>query len=156
MTILFKSKHVPMLLSNPPSKTQTRRSWKRPKVRVSRTYWLSTTMITRDGRFGKALVKRGWWEMLGEISTSDAVDEGYGSQAAYIAAFAEISKKKEEAVAIEKVYCLDLEMVAVVAGKKWCGSCGRQYAKAAEVSSCDGCGRAFFAVDTSHLKEVEV
>lgn len=106
MTLLFKPKHVPMILSG--TKTQTRRLWKRPRVKVGGTYWASTKLFDQNARFARLRVVRLWREPLGAISEADARAEGYLSPEDYLFAFDSINGHVPTDTVVD---CVEFEVV---------------------------------------------
>lgn len=80
MVILFKPYHVPMILAG--NKTQTRRKWKRPRVKVGNVYQARTALFGKS--FAHLRVKRIHHEILKDISEADARAEGYAGRHAFI------------------------------------------------------------------------
>lgn len=74
--MLFKPEHVPMILSG--RKTETRRDWKRPMVRVGGVYKCKLKLFSKDC-FTKIKVVALWLEELGEITQESIYAEGYDS-----------------------------------------------------------------------------
>lgn len=89
MTLLFKPHHVPLILSG--RKTQTRRLWKKNRVKVGGEYWASTKLFDKSARFARLRVKRVWREYVNAISVEDAYAEGYDSQLEFWHAFQSIN-----------------------------------------------------------------
>lgn len=77
--ILFKPEHVPMILSG--RKTQTRRRWKRPRVRVGSIHEAKTG-FKKDDVFARIRITGLRQERLGDISDEDVYREGYDSREA--------------------------------------------------------------------------
>lgn len=74
--ILFRQEHVQPILDG--RKTQTRRVWKRPRVRVGSIHQARTNMPWRGGEpFARIRITGLRQERLGEISFADARREGY-------------------------------------------------------------------------------
>jgi len=94
MVILFKPYHEPLIMAVPPKKWQTRRLWKKWRVKVGGLYWMSTSLFDKTKRFGRMKVLRRWEESLGSISDKDAIAEGYANPTAYFEAFARINRGK--------------------------------------------------------------
>lgn len=87
--MLFKEYHAPMILSG--RKTQTRRLWKRPMVKVGGIYSAQTGFCKPETAFARIRVLRLWKESLKAISEQDAKAEGYPSKAAFLNAFGAIN-----------------------------------------------------------------
>ena len=89
--MLFKEKHVKMIETG--DKTQTRRLWRRPQVKIGGRYPIKTYLYATLGdprHHGFIRVTGMRVERLGAISPADARREGYGSVRQFRAAFAEI------------------------------------------------------------------
>lgn len=108
--MLFKPEHVAPILAD--TKTQTRRLWTRPMVKVGGLYWAQTKMYDSTSRFARLRVLRRWQEHLMDISEADARAEGYPSRPEYIAAFDRINKTKDPH-ADPLVWCVEFERVEV-------------------------------------------
>lgn len=84
--ILFKPVHIPMIMAEPPTKTQTRR----PFTTQKRYDWwkigskhVMTTGYRKDKQFGKMQLIAKRKERLGDITEEDARKEGYASVEAF-------------------------------------------------------------------------
>jgi hypothetical protein len=73
MVLLFKPEHVQPVLSG--LKTQTRRVWKKPRVKVGRIYKAKTKLFSKD-YFALLRVTGLRKERLGDLSPEDAQAEG--------------------------------------------------------------------------------
>lgn len=73
--ILFKEKFVPLILSG--IKTQTRRTWRKPRVQAGSLYQCKTSYQTRP--FAHVRVTNVRRQRLGEMTQEDAVAEGFAS-----------------------------------------------------------------------------
>ena len=110
--MLFKPEHVAPIREG--RKTQTRRLWKRPMVKVGGTYWAETKMYKPESRFARLKVTRLWKERLGAISEADAKAEGYENADGYLIAFSEINHIKLGdwlRVLKQWVTCVEFEVV---------------------------------------------
>ena len=111
--MLFKSEHIKPILAG--RKTQTRRLWKRPMVKVGGLYWAQTALFKSETRFAQLKVLRLWQEQLGDISETDSKAEGYASKRDYCIAFQEINRHsktwEEQRMADPLVYCVEFELV---------------------------------------------
>lgn len=90
--ILFKPEHVQPILTG--EKTETRRIWKRCRVRVDALHWAQTRMFDPASRFARLRIIDRWEEALEELSLQGARAEGYSGIAEYLIAFARINKIK--------------------------------------------------------------
>ena len=107
MVILFKPRHIEPILSVPPRKWQTRRTWTRCRVKVGGEYWASTNLFLKERRFARLRITRLWQEHISDISPADAIAEGYPDRDAFFAAFVEING----GLPVEKVWCVEFEVV---------------------------------------------
>ena len=73
MTLLFKPEHVEPILEG--AKTQTRRTWKKPRVKVGGTYKAKTKLFSKE-YFALIRVTGLRKEKLGDITPEDARAEG--------------------------------------------------------------------------------
>jgi len=76
MPLLFKPEHVKLILEG--KKTQTRRIWKRPRVKVGGVYRAKTKLYSSE-YFALIRVTGLHKERLGDISDEDIKKEGYNS-----------------------------------------------------------------------------
>ena len=107
--MLFQKEHVLLILQG--KKTQTRRLWQRPMVKVGGTYWAETKMFRPSSRFARLTVIRLWKERLEDISEKDARAEGYTSVASFLTAFATINRIRRDLSWLrERVTCVELEL----------------------------------------------
>ena len=89
--MLFRPEHVEPILAG--RKTQTRRRWKWPRVKVGGTYWAQTRLFEPESRFARVRVLRIWRVYdLRETTQAEAQAEGYDSCAAFLEAFRRINK----------------------------------------------------------------
>ena len=88
--ILFKPEHVEPILNG--TKTQTRRTWKKPRAKVGSIHLAKRKMLFKE-YFARLEILAVYQERLGNISEEDAQAEGYPSKAAYLEAFARINKQ---------------------------------------------------------------
>lgn len=84
--ILFKPKHVPLILSG--RKTETRRTWKIARVKVGKTYQAKTQLFGEP--FARLLITGLRRERLGNISEESIHAEGYDSIKGFMEAWMEI------------------------------------------------------------------
>jgi hypothetical protein len=106
--MLFKIEHIAPILDG--TKTQTRRLWKRPMVKVGGLYWAQTALYKSESRFARLKVLRLWQERLGDITEADARAEGYPSRADYFLAFRRINRLSGDVFDLH-VYCVEFEVV---------------------------------------------
>jgi len=85
--ILFKPYHVPLILEG--KKTETRRLWKYPRIRVGRTYQAKTTLYGQP--FALIEITALWREKLGDITPESVRAEGYDSFEEFMKAWIDIN-----------------------------------------------------------------
>ena len=88
--MLFKPVHVPMILSG--RKTETRRGWKRPMVKVGGLYQAQTALYKPDTVFAHLRVLHMWKEQLYYITDRSIYNEGYDTRSAYYEVYREINR----------------------------------------------------------------
>ncbi len=88
--ILFRQEHVGPILQG--TKTQTRRTWAKPRARVGTVHLAKTRMLSTEF-FARLEILAVYQERLGDISEEDAIAEGYPSREAYLQAFARINRQ---------------------------------------------------------------
>jgi len=88
--ILFLKEHVGPILQG--TKTQTRRTWAKPRARVGTVHLAKTRMLSTEF-FARLEILAVYRERLGDISEEDAIAEGYPSREAYLQAFARINRQ---------------------------------------------------------------
>ncbi|MFW6195390.1 MAG: ASCH domain-containing protein [Chloroflexota bacterium] len=86
-------------------KTQTRRLWKRRRVREGSVHQARTALF--GAPFARLRALRVWQERLGEISEQDAYAEGYESRDAFLSAFERING---QAPLDEPVWCVEFRV----------------------------------------------
>lgn len=84
--LLFKPEHVPMILAG--TKTQTRRTWRRWRVKVGSVHEARTSLFGKPFALLRIVSRRE--ERLGNISEADTRAEGYASVADYREVFERI------------------------------------------------------------------
>ena len=89
--ILFRQEHVGPILAG--TKTQTRRTWEKPRARVGTVHLAKTRMLSTE-YFARLEILAVYQERLGDISEDDARAEGYPSRAEYFQAFARINRQR--------------------------------------------------------------
>lgn len=72
--MLFKPEHIAMIRSG--RKTQTRRTWKKPRAKVGSTHLLKTQMLSSEN-FGRIEILNVHREPLSSMTDADARAEGY-------------------------------------------------------------------------------
>lgn len=108
--LLFKPEHVPMILAQPPLKWQTRRIWKKVRVKVGSVHQARTRMLDKASTFAYLDIKRVWQERLRDISEDDARAEGYPDRGSYLLAFMRINRLSIIPEAL-RVWCVEFECV---------------------------------------------
>ena len=88
--LLFKPEHVKAIDSG--LKTQTRRTWKKPRVTVGSRQKAKTQMLSKN-YFAVLRIKNVYQEKLRSISEEDAYAEGGYTRQSYIDKFYEINSK---------------------------------------------------------------
>jgi hypothetical protein len=88
--LLFKPQHIDPILSG--TKTQTRRFWKKARVKAGSIHLAKQKMISRE-YFARLEILEVYKEKLGSISEQDALAEGYPTVMAYLIAFVNIAYK---------------------------------------------------------------
>ena len=113
--ILFRVEHVQPILEG--RKTQTRRLWDTPRVKVGSIYQARTTMLVKASTFALLRVKRVWqvWD-LRETTLDEAQAEGYASRKEFLAAFRRINKWEgslpvREDAGIWPIWAVEFELV---------------------------------------------
>jgi len=74
--MLFKEEHKKMILEN--RKTQTRRIWKKPRVKVGGIYKAKTKMLSKD-YFAKIKVIQLFKQKLADMTHTEVWKEGYSN-----------------------------------------------------------------------------
>lgn len=109
--MLFKEQHMDMILSG--KKTQTRRAWKRPMVKVGGIYKCKLQMLSKE-YFAKIKVLKLWQEHIDDCSEEDAIKEGYGCKAHFMKVFEEINPKFLEEILQRKspkIWVIEFKLV---------------------------------------------
>jgi len=91
MVILFKPEHVEPILRG--DKTQTRRFWKVPRVKVGGTYQARTRLFDKSSTFARIWVIDLWRERLKDITLPEVHKEGYEYLRDFLEAIAKINHK---------------------------------------------------------------
>ena len=86
--ILFRDYHIKPILRG--RKTQTRRIWKRQRVKVGAVHKVKTVMLSKDYHC-KIKILDVHQERLGDISADDVYAEGYSSIDEYVDAWIDIN-----------------------------------------------------------------
>ena len=74
--ILFKKDLVPLIASG--QKTQTRRYWKSPRVKVGSVHRVNTSYYPTTGFTGLRIrILRVWEQQLSDVTENEAVAEGF-------------------------------------------------------------------------------
>lgn len=79
--ILFKPEHIPMIRAG--RKTQTRRNWDMPRVKVGAIHLIKTQMMSPQNH-GSIKILNVHKEPLGSMSEADAQAEGYDTLAEFV------------------------------------------------------------------------
>ena len=101
--MLFKPQHIKWILSG--RKTQTRRNWKKPMVKIGGIYKVKTKMLSKK-YYCKIKVTKIWRQKLGAMRAS--VYEGYNTLQKYIDVWKEINGSWEPNM---EVYVIDFEVI---------------------------------------------
>jgi len=72
--LLFKPVHIPLILDG--TKTQTRRLWKRSRVKVGAVHKCYTKMPWQTGPFARIKIRRWWLQPIGKMSHKELNAEG--------------------------------------------------------------------------------
>lgn len=88
--LLFKPEHVPLILNG--TKTETRRTWLKPRVRVGSIQQAKTVMMSRD-YFAKLRILGVRRELFQSIDEAGARAEGGYTRDGYVRKFFEINPK---------------------------------------------------------------
>ena len=86
--LLFKREHIDLILRG--LKTQTRRSWKKPRVKVGSVHKCKILMLSTD-YFAQVRILSVRQERLGDITIEDSIAEGYNSREGYFAEWKRIN-----------------------------------------------------------------
>ena len=86
--MLFKKEHKEMILSG--TKTQTRRIWKRPMVKVGGIYKAKLKMMSKD-YFAKIKVTKLYKQSLPDMTLEEIKKEGYNSYTEFMEIWKEIN-----------------------------------------------------------------
>lgn len=115
--MLFKPRHVPMILGmeGSPKKTQTRRAWAKQRVNAGSLQWAQLKMFDKASRFARLHIKRVWRESLGSISPADARAEGGYTKKEFLGVFEHINGPTRLE---QPVYVVEFEVVVQ------CPKCG--------------------------------
>lgn len=111
--LLFKPEHVPMILHG--RKTQTRRLWKKPRVKVgalhlcyTRPAWLKENPGKPFARVKITALRQ---EILAAISNEDVRREGYETWDEYTRVFSLISGMTRADALLSAPWVVDFELV---------------------------------------------
>ena len=107
--LLFKPEHAPMILAG--TKTQTRRTWAKSRVRIGQIYQCKLNFKKGSGPFALVKVTALRLQRLGEITPQDARAEGYADIAAYQDIFIKIYGGWDPLL---MVWVVDFELVEAV------------------------------------------
>ena len=89
--ILFKPEHIQPILEG--RKTETRRSWKKPRAKKGAIHIAKTKMLSSD-YFARIRIKYVRKQRLGAITTEEVLREGYSRKEEYLQKFIDINKLK--------------------------------------------------------------
>jgi len=103
--MLFKLEHKEMILNG--TKTATRRSWKKPMVKVGGIYKAKLKMISKD-YFAKIKVLKLYKQKLKEIMVRDIEKEGYSSLSEFVDIWKKINKNWDGNT---EVYVIEFEVI---------------------------------------------
>jgi len=103
--ILFKPYHAKLILEG--KKTQTRRLWRKPRVKVGNIYKAKTNLYSKQ-HFALLKITGLRKEKLGEISPEDVKKEGYATLGDFIQAWKQIHGFWGPEL---EVYVIDFEVI---------------------------------------------
>lgn len=103
--ILFKEYHAKLILEG--KKTQTRRLWKKPRVKIGNIYKAKTNLYSKQ-HFALLKITGLRKEKLGEISPEDVKKEGYATLGDFIEAWTQIHGLWDPEL---EVYVIDFEVI---------------------------------------------
>ena len=93
--MVFTTAHREMILATPPSKTETRRLWKRPMLHPGDEFVPCTNRFDIKTDFGVLRAVDVWQESLADSMLKGAWrPEGYDSSAAFLEVFWKINERK--------------------------------------------------------------
>lgn len=98
--ILFKQEHKDMILAG--RKTQTRRIWKTPRVKVGGIYKAKLKMMSKD-YFAKIKVTKLFKQRLGDITLEECIKEGYDSKTKFISIWVKINGSWNEDLVVDVI-----------------------------------------------------
>ena len=103
--MLFKPEHKEMILQG--TKTVTRRSWKKPMVKVDGIYKAKLQMLSKE-YFAKIKVTKLYKQKLKNIMVRDIEKEGYSSLDEFVDIWKKINKSWDGNT---EVYVIEFEVV---------------------------------------------
>lgn len=104
--LLFKPEHVALILAG--IKTETRRVWKKQRIKVGSIQLAKTKMVSKD-HFAKLHILEVKTQKLGQISDLEVRREGYNTLAEYQLAWERINRIPWDPM--QDVYVVSFELV---------------------------------------------
>lgn len=139
--ILFKPWHVPKIVApvgDPKRKTQSRRNWKKCRVKKGSLHWAQTKLFDPSSRFAKLLITHDCrHEPLGAISRADAKAEGGYTPKQFLGMYVFITGPTRLET---EVHCIEWEVAEVIPGWQRLAECEDH-----EILGCEVC---FFGAKT--------
>ena len=105
--LLFKSKHIEPILNG--TKVETRRIWKRQRVKVGSIHQCRTQMLNKESCFARVRILDVKMQRLNDMTEEEAHREGYQSKHEYLLSFAEINKLEQ--LPNDELYAVTFEVV---------------------------------------------
>lgn len=130
--ILFKSFHVPLILTR--QKTETRRVWSHGcRVKVGSVHQAKTSLFAKE-YFAELRILKVWKQRLGEMTSQNAKAEGYRTVAEYKKIWEEINGSWNDG---QEVWAVRFKILDQLEGGHNCLECGGRI-KVIRVEPYDG------------------